>query len=101
MGSWIFTTTASIKSPQSVTWEITKPLFLITGVQFQHNNYDNRAVRGTAEREHFTAVLGSLFYHVTDWASVGCHWVYAEDDSNLPELEYQDSSLSVGVHLHF
>ena len=85
----------------SVTWEITKPLFLVTGVQFQHNNYDNRAVRGTAGRDNFTAFFGSLFYHVTDAASVGFHWVYAKDDSNLPELEYQDSSLSFGVYCHF
>ena len=85
----------------SITWEITKPLLLITGVQFQRNNYDNRAVRGTAERENFTAFFGSLFYHVTDYASIGFHWVYSKDDSNLPELEYQDSSLSLGVHLHF
>ena len=85
----------------SVTWEIAKPLFLVTGVQFQHNHYDDRAVRGSAERENFTAFFGSLFYHVTENASIGFHWVYAKDDSNLPELRYQDSSLSLGVHLHF
>jgi len=85
----------------SVTWEISKPLLAIVGVQFQRNNYDDRAIRGMAEREDFTAFFGSLFYHVTDNASIGFHWVYSKDDSTLPELEYQDSSLSLGVHLHF
>ncbi len=85
----------------SVTWEVSKPLLAVVGVQFQRNNYDNRAVRGMAEREDFTAFFGSLFYHVTENASVGFHWVYSKDDSTLPELEYQDSSLSLGVHIHF
>ncbi len=67
----------------SVTWEVSKPLLVIVGVQFQRNNYDDRAIRGMAEREDFTAFFGSLFYHVTEHASVGFHWVYSKDDSTL------------------
>ena len=85
----------------SVTWEATKRLFMVTGVQFQRNRYDDRAVRGTAERENFFAFFGSLFYHVTDTTSVGFHWTYVKDDSNLPELEYQSSNLSLGCYIHF
>ncbi len=85
----------------SVTWEIAKPLLLIAGVQFERNHYDDRAIRGRAERENNTAVFGSLFYNVTKSTSVGLHWVYVKDNSTLPELEYQDSSLSLGVHVHF
>ena len=85
----------------SVTWEISKPLLLIAGVQFQRNNYDNRAVRGMAEREDHTAFFGTFFYHVTKSTSVGFHWVYVKDDSTLPEFEYQDSTLSLGAHVHF
>ena len=85
----------------SVTWEVSKPLLVIAGVQFQRNNYDNRAIRGRAERENFTAFFGSLFYHVTKQTSVGFHSGYSKDDSTPPELEYPDSSLSLGVHVHF
>ncbi len=85
----------------SVTWAATDRLLLIGGVQFQHNKYDDRAVRGTAERENFTAVFGSVFYHVTPSVSVGCHWVYVKDDSNLPELEFQGSNFSAGLYIHF
>ena len=58
----------------SVTWEVSKPLLAIVGVKFQRNNYDDRAVRGMAEREDFTAFFGNLFYHVTKQTSVGFHW---------------------------
>ena len=85
----------------SVHWQVTKPLVAIAGVRFQRNNYDDRAIRGLAQREDHTALFGTLFYHVTKQTSVGFHWVYVKDDSTLPELEYQDSSLSLGLHYHF
>ncbi len=83
-----------------LTWQVTQKIFLVLGYQFQRNNYDDRAIHGRAEAEDISTAFGSIFYQLNRYASLGFHAVYVHNDSNVPELEYDDSIFSIGLHLH-
>ena len=83
-----------------VTWHTTKKATLIAGFSFQRNNYDDRAIHARAEAEDISTLFGSIFYQLNPHAALGLHWLYVHNDSNVAELEYDDSIFSIGLHLH-
>ena len=84
-----------------VIWKITRPLLLIAGAEYQRNAYDDRNFSGSEGKEDLYAVFGGLHYEVNPNTSLVFRWNYIKDENSLPELEYQDSTVSAGVAFHF
>ena len=84
-----------------VIWKVTPPLLLVTGVEYQRNSYDDRNFSGSQGREDLYAVFGALYYEIGPNTSLTFHWNYIKSDNSLPELEYQNSTISAGLVFHF
>jgi len=84
-----------------ISWEPTDKWLVLTGFFFQHNNYNERAVYGTAEKENLYSAFGSVFYHFNPHVTWSFDCFYIKSDTNVPELEFEDASFSTGLHFHF
>jgi len=84
-----------------VSWHLTHKWLLVGGFHYQFNHYDDRAIHGSAEREHLYSFFGGVYYHINQYMTWSTDCVYVQPKSNIPELEYKDAIYSTGIRLHF
>ena len=84
-----------------LTWHLTEKCLLLTGFLFQHNNYDGRAVYGTAEKENLYSTFGGIYYNFNQYMTWKFNTTYTKSDNNVPELEFGDASFSTGLEFNF
>ncbi len=82
-----------------VIWQPAKKISFVAGFQYERNNYEDRAIRGTQDLENVSSIFGSVFYLFNSHAALGFHWLYTRNGSKLQELDYDNSIFSVGLHL--
>jgi len=84
-----------------ISWHPREDWLLMSGFLFQHNNYDGRAVYGTAEKENLYSVFAGIYYHFNQYVTWKANCTYVKSDNNVPELEFGDASFSSGLEFHF
>jgi hypothetical protein len=84
-----------------LSWQPTKKWLLMGGFLFQRNNYDGRAIYGTAEKESLYSTFAGIYYHLNQYMTWKANCAYVKSATNIPELRFQDASFSSGLEFHF